>query len=228
MDGMENRPKLMRLLRKTIESLFPWMNGPHHMMVKARVVKVHTAGGKIDEFNSRYSVDVQPLDVHGNDDPNAPVIPDVEMPVIWAGPNRGIYCLPTVGSLVRLGYYYHDPAHPYIDAILGHGHSCPDHPEGSLIIQHSDGCRVEITPEKDIKVQTTESIRMKADGNVWIETSKTAFVNAAEKIVAEAPMIELAGGGPAVATSGMKSKWRFLLGRLQEYGGGRLPAAARR
>lgn len=185
MDRMESS-RLMRLLRKTIETLFPWMAGPHHMVVLARVVKVHVAGGKMDEFGARYSVDVQPLAPDGSDDSNAPIVPDVELPVLWAGPDRGIYCLPEVGSIVRLGYYYHDPAQPYIDAVTGRGFSCPDHPVGSLIIQHSSGCRIEIDPDKVIRVITPEAVEVKAG----------------KKAVVDAPVVELAGGGPPVARVG--------------------------
>ncbi|MGE5549378.1 MAG: hypothetical protein ACM3ZC_02460, partial [Bacteroidota bacterium] len=46
------------------------------------------------------------------------------------------------------GWYYGDPAHPYVDAILGYGYSCPDHAVGKFIIQHSSGIRLEIGPEK--------------------------------------------------------------------------------
>ncbi|MGE5550541.1 MAG: hypothetical protein ACM3ZC_08420, partial [Bacteroidota bacterium] len=48
------------------------------------------------------------------------------------------------------GWYYGDPAHPYVDAILGYGYSCPDHAVGKFIIQHSSGIRLEIGPEKII------------------------------------------------------------------------------
>src|SRR5690606_8620283 len=117
---MADRGEFLKLIRNLVLEAFPWMRG-HHAPVRARVVKVHEKGGRIGAFNRRYSVDVQPLLPDGSDDPEAPVIPDVEIPTLWAGPGRGVFALPVVGSIVRLGWYYHDPAHPYIDAILGDG-----------------------------------------------------------------------------------------------------------
>ncbi|MGE5606888.1 MAG: hypothetical protein ACM3YE_14525 [Bacteroidota bacterium] len=148
---MANKAELIKVFRTIFLEIFPELKG-YHAPIRAKVIKVHESGGKIDEFNKRYSVDVQPLKPDGSVDDSAPAIPDVEIPIFWAGPNRGIFCLPVAGAVVRIGFYYNDPAYPFVDAILGDGYSIPDHPIGSLIIQHSDGTRIEISPNKNIEI----------------------------------------------------------------------------
>ncbi|NUN13500.1 MAG: hypothetical protein HUU55_07680 [Myxococcales bacterium] len=125
----------------------PWM-----MARKARVVAVHSGGGMVDAMNARYSVDVQPLTREGGVDAEMPVICDVELPVVWGGPGRGVYALPAIGTVVRLGFYWGDPSQPYIDAVLADGYVVPEHPLGSLIIQHGPGVKIEIQPTGKVVV----------------------------------------------------------------------------
>lgn len=148
---MANTEELLRVFRKTVLAAFPELGG-YHYPIRAKVVRVHEDGGRVDDQNHVYSVDVQPLKPDGSNDENAPEIPDVEIPVAWAGPGRGIFCLPVDGAIVRIGFYYNDPAHPFVDAILGYGFEVPEHALGSMIIQHSDGKRFEITPEGNVNI----------------------------------------------------------------------------
>jgi phage baseplate assembly protein gpV len=148
---MDNSRELKVMFRKLFLAIFPEFNG-YHYPIRAKVLKVHETAGTINDANHYYSVDVQPLKPDGSVDAETPVIPDVEIPVIWAGANRGIFCLPVVGAIVRVAYYYNDPAHPFVDAVLGNGFACPAHEVGSLIIQHSDGKRFEITTSGVTKI----------------------------------------------------------------------------
>lgn len=154
---MANTAELAKVIKTIILSIFPELGG-YHFPIKAKVVKVHEDGGRIGEFNKRYSADLQPLKPDGSVDDSQPVIPDVEIPVAWAGPQRGIFCLPVVGAIVRLGYYYNDPAYPFVDAILGDGYDIPAHALGSIIIQHSDGTRVEIDKNKNVNITTPAKV----------------------------------------------------------------------
>lgn len=149
---MATMAELKATLKKVILAIFPEFAGDYHYPIRAKVVGVRETGGKLDEFNRRYAVDVQPLHPDGTVNEAAPVIPDVEIPLLWAGPNRGIFCLPVVGAVVRLGYYYNDPAYPFVDAVLGDGFNVPNHPLGSLIIQHSEGTRIEIDKDQNIRI----------------------------------------------------------------------------
>ena len=146
---MENSKELITLFRTIVKQAFPDLNG-YHYPIKAKVVKVRESGGRVGAFQKLYSVDVQPLKPDGSIDADSPVIPDVELSPIWAGPQRGVFCLPVVGAIVRLGFYYKDPAFPFVDAVLADGFDIPDHALGSLIIQHSSGIRLEFTPDKRI------------------------------------------------------------------------------
>ena len=157
----------LKALRTVIKASFPELAG-YQYPIRARVVAVREAGGPMRANAPRYAADVKPLRPDWTEDPDRPVIPDVEIPVIWAGPNRGVYCLPAVGAIVRVGWYYGDPAHPYIDAVLGYGFDCPDHPSGSFIVQAGDA-KIAINPDESILVQSTC------------------------KVVVEAPAVEIAG-----------------------------------
>lgn len=179
---MANRGELTKILKALVLEIFPELTG-YHFPIRARVVKVHEAAGRIDEFNRLYSVDVQPLKRDGSVDDAAPVIPDVEIPVLWAGPGRGVYCLPVVGAMVRVAFYYNDPSHPFVDAVLGEGFDSPAHPLGSFIVQHSDGTRIEIDAQK----------------NIYLLTPATGEMNAGGEAKVTAPKVTLAGGGHPVA-----------------------------
>lgn len=201
MGSMQDR---LAILRAIFLEIFPEFRG-YHFPVRARVVRVHEDAGRIGDHGRRYSVDVQPLRPDGSEDDQAPVIPDVELPVIWAGPGRGIYALPEVGSIVRIGFYYNDPSAPFVDAVLGYGFDCPAHPAGSLIIQQADGTSIEIDPEHNVHLRTPETL-IGDIGKSWkiktesaeIQCSKTALVTAGETAHVDAPQVNLAGGGQAI------------------------------
>ncbi|NLN18118.1 MAG: hypothetical protein GX162_02415 [Firmicutes bacterium] len=182
---MDARELELNTIRRLMKEAFPELLG-FHVPIRARVVDVHEAGGPIEEGRRRYSVDVQPLLPNGSVDENAPVIPDVEIPSIWAGPNRGVFALPVPGAIVRVAWDYGDPAHPYVQAVLGYGFDAPAHPLGSFIIQHSPGCYITIEPDGVIKIVTPKLVR----------------VESAERVEVDAPEVILAGGGPPVARVG--------------------------
>lgn len=182
---MDARELELAALRRLIREALPELLG-FHVSIRARVVAVHEEAGRIEEGRRRYSVDVQPLRPDGSDDENAPVIPDVEIPTIWAGPDRGIFALPEVGAIVRVAWDYGDPAHPYVHSVLGYGFDAPEHPLGALVIQHSPGCHVIIDPDRTVRVATPGVVR----------------VESAVRVEVTAPKVVLAGGGRAVARVG--------------------------
>lgn len=122
---------------------------------RARVVKLRAAAGPVDGDHPRYAVDVQPLTPDGADDPSWPVVPDVPLPVRWAGQNRGIFALPSVGHVVRLGFDYADPSHPYIDDVLGDGTMVPAAPANTLLIQ-AGSTKIEIAPDGVVTITGAE------------------------------------------------------------------------
>ena len=205
-------------LAALIREVFPELNGFQYP-IKGRVTKVHEAGGKVGEFQKKYSIDVQPLKADGSTDAEKPVIPDVPIDIQWAGANRGMLSLPLVGSVVRIGFYYWDPSLPYVDGILADGYSVPDHPLGSFIIQQKNGVFVRFQPNGDIEIQTDQEIKLTAGsskmtleprGSAKIETSTDIQLNcgaAKMQLRSSGEMdvdgtLSLAGGGPAVARVG--------------------------
>lgn len=122
--------------------------------VRARVVRAAgSSGGRADELQPRYAVDVQVLRRDWSEDTDWPVLPDVEVPVLWAGPKRGVYALPKVKSIVRLGFYYDDPSQPFVDAVLGYGHELPGQSPDELVIAQGDGVEIRIGADGRVKVR---------------------------------------------------------------------------
>jgi Uncharacterized protein conserved in bacteria len=158
---------LKKLLKQAIEAVGPDLRGCMALPRKARVTAVKPAGGT-------YVCSVQPVLNDGRADPNAPVIPDVEIPCVWAGPNRGLICPPAEGELCDLGFYDGDPDSPFIMSFRPS--SAPEAELDELMLQHSPGVR----------------IGFKADGTVIIEAPKVE-VKATEKATVTAPEIILDG-----------------------------------
>ncbi|WP_298563429.1 hypothetical protein [uncultured Phascolarctobacterium sp.] len=197
---MADSKQLKDLMRKIVRSMFPEMSG-YQYPIKARVVKLHTAGGRVTEYNKRYSVDVQPLKQDGSVDATKPVIPDVPIDIIWAGNKRGIFCLPKCGTVVRIGFYHWDAAMPFVSAVLGDGYNVPEHPADSLVIQQADGTAVVIEPDGKIKIETGSS-KLVIDKSALSITAKTITVNGGAISVDTGGNIAIADGGPAIARVG--------------------------
>lgn len=133
---------------------------------RARVVKLRSSAGVVDGDHPRYAVDVQPLTPDGADDTSWPVVPDVPLPVRWAGAQRGIFALPSVGAVVRLGFDYADPSHPYIDDVLGDGTAVPAAAADTLLIQ-AGTTRIEIAPDGVVTITGTE-VRLGEAGDMLV------------------------------------------------------------
>lgn len=160
--------ELKQLIKKLILQLFPELTG-YHQFIKAKVIKVYTKKGKVDDFNKWYAVDVQPLLPDGQVNQNAPEIHDVPIDVIWGADKRGIFCLPVKDAIVRVGYYYNDPCMPYIAGIIPDGYNLPEHLVDSIIIQQKDGVRVEIMADSKIKITTSNKVEILAGNTVDID-----------------------------------------------------------
>ncbi|GAB6100444.1 hypothetical protein JCM16358_23230 [Halanaerocella petrolearia] len=190
--------ELKDIVRKIVLEVFPELQG-YQYPIKAKVVKVHESGGKVNEFDNLYSCDVQPLKKDGSVDEESPVIPDVEIPVVWAGDQRGVFCLPKKGTVCRIGFYYNDPAHPYLDAVLPQGYEIPDHAIDSIIIQHSEGIKIEITPKGEILVKTSEKMTAEIEKlleviipNFTLEANSNGElkVNASKEVTLTSPLVQ--------------------------------------
>src|SRR5690349_9371265 len=81
---------LKSLLKRVVELVMPNLRHYYKMPRKGRVVKSYDSDGQ-------YWADVQILRNDESDDTNEPVLKRIAIPVIWAGPNRGVVCPPAEG-----------------------------------------------------------------------------------------------------------------------------------
>lgn len=152
---MVSRDELIQVLRSVIGEAFPEQLHGMPYAVRGTVLRVYAAAGRMGEDEPpRYAADVRMIDRSGQVRDDLPPLTEVEIPVLWAGQQRGIYCLPPVGATVRVGFDYADPSRPYVDAVLGDGFEAPAHVAGSLLIQQADGTKIEIDAAGYIRVAT--------------------------------------------------------------------------
>ncbi len=184
-------------LRRLVEALWPELAHRTHLPHKARVVAVRSEPGVAGPPGSvRYSVDLEPLTVDGKPDPSRPLLRDVPLDVPWIGGGRGVYALPEVGALVRVAYYEGNPAYPYVDGVLSEGKAVVQVRPGEYLVQKDADTWVRLEPDGEIEAQAAPGVvlRLKPEGTVELLGAAVVRV--------DAPRVELAGGGPAVARVG--------------------------
>lgn len=192
-----NQDEILKALTNIVRRAFPELGEGTHLPHKARVVALHGEPGTVraDGLGTRrYSVDVEPLTPDGEPDDSRPHLLDVPLEVAWTGDGRGVFGLPAVGSVVRVCYYGGSAAHPYIDGIVPDGHRVPAVADGEYLIHHSDQVQVRIRPDG--------SIHIVSDQPVTIDSQAAVTVSSAVSVAVDAPLVTLAGGGPAVARVG--------------------------
>lgn len=168
---------LMSLLSRMMELGMPDLRNYYRMTKKAKVVASYPADGQ-------YFVDVQPLRNDESPDEGEPVVPHVAVPVIWGGPNRGVICPPTVGTMCDLSYYDGDPNYPFISNIRwGLGQSTPNAELNEFVIQLEPGVEIRIDKEKKIITLTPMDVNTEA-GQTWtVKAGTTATVEAPQIIL---------------------------------------------
>lgn len=129
--------KIKSSLLNLIRSVFPELAQGTHLPMKGKVLAVHGEAGtpSVQGGPRYYSVDIAPLQPDGTPDESRAPLKDVPLDVPFSGAQQGVFCLPTVGSLVRVGFYGGSAAHPYVDGILPDGHSVPEVPPNMLVLQ---------------------------------------------------------------------------------------------
>lgn len=203
---------LKALLKRVVELVMPDLRSYYRVVRKARVLKTYASDGS-------YWADVQPLRNDESDDPDEPVVPRVEIPVLWAGPQRGIVCPPLVNTRCDLEYYDGDPDYPRISNFRWHGMVAPEVEIGGLIIQREPGTHIKIDSDNNI-IHVTPANRKndiggnktEAIGSDWtVAVSGSASVTAGGTATIQAPQINLIGNiastgqGGGVGTSTEKS-----------------------
>lgn len=181
----EGGVNVLAVLRRAIELAMPDFRHYYRTTRKARVVASYASDGK-------YYADVQPLRNDDSPDPAEPVIPKVEIPIMWGGPKRGIVCPPDVGTHCDLSYYDGDPNYPRISNFRWLEHDAPDCELTELIIQQEPGVSIKIDKKNKVITVTPTDVETEA-GKSWT-------VDAGQVATIQAPTIRLIGnvtsGGP--------------------------------
>lgn len=187
MDEREGKRDIIGLIRKVVELAMPNLRSYYRMTRKAKIVGVYAADGQ-------YFADVQPLRNDESVDDSEPVVPRVALPVLWGGPDRGLVCPPTAGTLCDLSFYDGDPNYPFISNIrYGLGQNAPRADLNELVIQLEPGVEMRIDKQKHLVTLTPEDIRAEAGKNWTIKAGKDANIEAENVARMKAPDIELCG-----------------------------------
>lgn len=173
MSASDNKGNLLDLLRNVLEMAMPDMRHYYRMVRKARVVAAYPSDGK-------YYADVQPLRNDESDDAKEPVVPKVEIPIMWGGPKRGIVCPPTVGTLCDLSYYDGDPNYPRVSNFRWQENAAPAAGLDELIIQQTPGVHIHIDAGGNIHLQTGQNITLSAGQNITLTAGQNMVMKASK------------------------------------------------
>jgi len=165
---------LFDLIKRAVELCMPDMRHYYRVTRKAKVVASYPATG------GRYYADVQPLRNDETVDDNEPVVPKVEIPVLWAGLNRGVVCPPVEGSHCDLSYYDGDPNYPRISNFRWHGQDAPEAALDEFVIQLEPGVEFRIDRKKQIITLTPENVIAEAGKDVQGKAGKNWTINAGD------------------------------------------------
>lgn len=178
---------LKTLLKRVMELAMPDLRHYYRVPRKGRVVKSYASDGS-------YWADVQPLKNDESDDPREPLLPRVEIPILWGGPERGMVCPPAAGTMCDITYYDGDPNYPRISNFRWAKNKAPACALGAFIIQQKPGVFVRITSEGNIENKTDVDWTIEVGGSAMIEATVAATV--------QAPQINLVGNLSATGTGG--------------------------
>ncbi|MGE4497144.1 MAG: baseplate assembly protein [Deferribacterales bacterium] len=175
---MNSSKDIKTLLKKVIEILMPNLDHYRRPLRKGKVVATYPSDGS-------YVCDVEVLLNNEQPDETEPLIKDVEIPVIWAGKNRGIICPPAVGTLCDVEYYHGDPNYPRISNFRWQGSGAPNAEVDELIIQQKNGVYIRITAAGDIEAKTPKTIKAEAGGTSTLKSDVKVIIDAPETVVTE-------------------------------------------
>lgn len=188
---------LKALLKRAIELVMPDLRSYYRVVRKARVEKTYDSDG-------RYWADVQLLRNDENVDETEPIIPKVEIPILWAGPSRGVVCPPVVGAHCDLEYYDGDPNYPRISNFRWYKHGAPAVDEDEFIIQQGPGTHIWIDKDGCIEHRTGADLRQEVgrDKTETIGGKSKETVTQGYEVGAESVSLQAAGGGLAIDKEG--------------------------
>lgn len=195
MVGEEGQKGLLDTIRKAIEIGQPDLRHYYRMTKKAKVVASYASDGN-------YYCDVQPLRNDETVDEAEPVVPKVEIPILWAGPKRGVVCPPEVGTYCDLSYYDGDPNYPRISNFRWHSMDAPEAALTEFVIQLEPGVEIRIDKKKHVVTLTPENTRTEAGKDMDSTAGVNWTVQAGSVATVQAPQINLVGNLTVTGTNG--------------------------
>lgn len=126
-------------IRKQILREFPELAAGYHIPVAAIVTAVAdtpTAGGIADNYRPRYAVDVELIDSQYNS--TGIKLDAVPVAISGGGDERGLFALPTRGTLVELAWLNASPERPFVRSVLSDRQQLPALPDGGQAWQQSN------------------------------------------------------------------------------------------
>lgn len=176
MPNTDPSPDLRELLRRAVELAQPNLRKYLRMPRKGMIMTAYKADGT-------YYADVQPLTNDGSPDPDEPMYPKLDIPVIWGGPARGVVCPPAAGTPCVIGYYDGDPNFPFIQDIRW-----SQTPEADL-----DEFVIQLNPQTQLKIDKQGNICVcaGASGASGDKVGKSVLIEVGDggKLVFRAPEI---------------------------------------
>ena len=177
----------LKMIKRAVELCRPDLRSYYRVTRKAKVVTAYASDGQ-------YFADVQPLRNDESPDPKEPVIPHVEIPILWGGPNRGVVCPPQEGTLCDLSYYDGDPNYPRISNFRWQGNGAPNCGLTELIIQQEPGT--------SIHIDKSHSIITLSPANWEVRVGGDASITAAGTLTLDAPQIIKKGNETCTGSDG--------------------------
>ncbi len=186
---MQNSNNLTAILKRAMELAMPDLRGYYKVPRKGKIVATYASDGK-------YFADVQPLLNNESPDEKEPILPQVEIPVLWGGPERGVVCPPQVGTLCDITYYDGDPNYPRISNFRWQNNKAPECEVGAFVIQSGPGAMIKIDAKKNIIHITPADVKTTAGKNATVTVGNTFTLIA--------PQINLIGNISSTGTGGAK------------------------
>lgn len=172
---MTDKTELITLIKSILAEIYPMGKSVR----KGKIIKAYATGDK-------YYCDVEILKNDDTADENEPQINGVEIPVIWAGVNRGIICPPQADMLCDIEYYSGDPNYPRISNFRPNA-KLPKAELDEFVLQQSPDTIFKIKADgsyeitgKDIKLTLTGDAEIKVDGDMKAEISGNLKVKSSE------------------------------------------------
>ena len=197
-------PDFRARMKRLVELCQPDLRKYYRMPRKGRIVAAYPSEG------GQWFADVQPLRNDESDDTTEPVLPKLELPILWGGENRGVVCPPAVGTYCIVGYLDGDPSYPFIMHIRWYNQQAPAAELTEFIIQQEPGVHIKIDKEHKVLTLTPTNIEdeagkdwvVKVGNNTTIETGNNTVIKSGSEITVQAPQINIIGNQTSTGQGG--------------------------